>query len=73
MVLGTANGDPSSLEPNDSPQRQAFGGRLMAVVRPLPGASHATVVAEAKHLASATLQLKVLSNLGNLRGVALFV
>lgn len=73
VVLGTANGDPSSLEPNDSPQRQAFGGRLMAVVRPLPGASHATVVAEAKHLASATLQLKVLSNLGNLSGVALFV
>eukprot|EP00913_Durusdinium_trenchii_P017900 g16819.t1 len=36
IVLGTANGDPSSLEPNFSPRRSAFGGRLLAVVRPEP-------------------------------------
>eukprot|EP00438_Fugacium_kawagutii_P028301 Skav219876 [mRNA] locus=scaffold777:248990:256618:+ [translate_table: standard] len=61
VILGTANGDPASLDSNNSPQRAAFGGRLMAVVQPLPGAGHATIVAVAHHLPAATLQIKVLS------------
>lgn len=62
IVLGTANGDPSSLEPNFSPRRSAFGGRLLAVVRPEPrGLGRTmTVRAESPNLTPAELRLKVL-------------
>ncbi|CAE7026995.1 unnamed protein product [Symbiodinium natans] len=60
-ILGTANGDPASLELNTSPQRPAFGGRLMAVLRPTAPASGAIrVTASSPGLTSDSLQLKVL-------------
>jgi len=64
IILGTANGDPASLEPNNSAERPVFGGRLMAVIRALPGAHHAIIQATSKDLASATLRLQVLNSNG---------
>jgi len=61
-ILGTSNGDPASLELNTSPTRRAFGGRLMAVIRPsVPAQGALRVTATSPGLASDSLELEVLS------------
>ncbi|CAE7527472.1 unnamed protein product [Symbiodinium sp. CCMP2592] len=61
-ILGTSNGDPASLELNTSPVRRAFGGRLMAVIRPtVPARGALRVTATSPGLASDSLELEVLS------------
>ncbi len=60
-IAATDNGDPTSLEPFQSPNRKAFNGLALAIVRSQRGKPGAiTVHAEAEGLAATDLQLKSL-------------
>jgi beta-galactosidase len=58
-IVATDAGDATNLEPFQSPERAAFNGRCLAIVRTRPGAPGAiTVKAEAEGLEGATVQLE---------------
>ena len=57
-IVATDNGDPTSLEPFPAPERRAFHGLALVIVRGKPGASGTiTLHAEAEGLAAADLTL----------------
>lgn len=59
-LVATDNGDPTDLTAFPSPDRHAFNGKALAIVRGLPGQSGtATVTVSADTLQSATLTLPV--------------
>lgn len=61
-IVTTDNGDPTDMVPFPSPERKAFGGLALAIVRPKAGSSgKITVTASAKGLESAAVVLDVLS------------
>jgi beta-galactosidase len=58
-IVATDAGDAASLEPFQSPERAAFNGRCLAIVRTQPGTAGAiTIKAEAEGLQAATVQLE---------------
>lgn len=58
-LIATDNGDPTSLESFQSPERAAFNGLALAIVRPRAGAAGAiTVRATSDGLASAAVTLR---------------
>ncbi len=59
-LVATDNGDPTSFEPFQSPQRKAFNGQVLAIVRAKPGQRGAiTVRAAADGMRPATVSLNV--------------
>jgi beta-galactosidase len=59
-VVATDNGDPTSFASFQSPERQAFNGLALAIVRPAAGrGGRVTVTATAPGLPPATLRLSV--------------
>jgi len=55
-IVTTDNGDPTDMVPFPSPERKAFGGLALAIVRPKAGSSgKITVTASAKGLESAAV------------------
>src|SRR5690606_16677328 len=59
-LVATDNGDPRDLTAFPSPERDAFSGLALAIVRGLPGQSGtATVRASGEGLAPAQLQVRV--------------
>jgi beta-galactosidase len=60
-IAATDNGDPASFEPFQSPQRRAFNGLALAIVRPKRGKSGIiTLRAAADGLTAAELRIKAL-------------
>ena len=58
QLLGTANGDPASLTPDRSHQRQAYHGLMLGVVGPVAGAGGMIqVTASAPGLKPSTLEI----------------
>src|SRR5207248_602169 len=57
-IVATDNGDPTNFEPFPAPERKAFNGLCLAIVRAKPGASGAiTFHAEAEGLAATEVTL----------------
>jgi beta-galactosidase len=59
VIVATDNGDPTSLEPFQSPDRKAFNGLCLAIIFGKAGQSGAirlTAKADGLELASATIQ-----------------
>jgi beta-galactosidase len=55
-IVAVDNGDPTSFEPFQATQHQAFNGLALVIVRAKPGAAGAfTVKATAEHLSPATV------------------
>ncbi|MBS7458594.1 DUF4982 domain-containing protein [Coralloluteibacterium stylophorae] len=61
-LVATDNGDPTDMTPFPSHERDAFGGRALAIVRALPGRSGSVRVhAEAEGLTTATTTVEVVA------------
>ncbi|BDI29022.1 beta-galactosidase [Capsulimonas corticalis] len=58
-LAGVGNGDPSSHEPDQAPQRHAWNGRCLVIVRGGDAAGAATLAASAPGLTGAMLGLRV--------------
>jgi beta-galactosidase len=58
QIAGTGNGDPADHTPDASPSRQAFGGRLAAVIRSTGKGGVVTVTATSDGLQPATIRIR---------------
>ncbi len=59
IIAGVGNGNPSSHESDKAPQRSAFNGLCMAIVRAAEAPGSATLTAQSEGLKPATLRLSV--------------
>src|SRR5262249_15843009 len=61
-IVATDNGDPTCFEPFQSPERNAFNGLCLAIVRATSGqAGTITLHAQADQLAEATVGIRAVS------------
>jgi len=64
-IVATDNGDPTSFEPFQSPQRKAFSGLCLAIIRAKPGQSGTiTLTATSEGLKAAVVEIRTVDGAG---------